>query len=99
MNIDYVSDLHLDFYIEPEGNQQNYTAKTRGFLQQLLPVMPAEVLVIAGDLSHFNQQSYETLQFFSEHYKQVFFVFGNHDYYLISKKQRASITKQAVSVK
>lgn len=88
MNIDYVSDLHLDFYIEPEGNQQNYTAKTCGFLQQLLPVMPAEVLVIAGDLSHFNQQSYDTLQFFSEHYKQVFFVFGNHDYYLISKKQR-----------
>lgn len=88
MNIDYISDLHLDFYVEPEGNQENYTAKTRAFLQKLLPETVAEVLVIAGDLSHFNQQSYDTLQFFSEYYKQVFFVFGNHDYYLISKKQR-----------
>ncbi|WIL40238.1 metallophosphoesterase (plasmid) [Kurthia sp. YJT4] len=88
MNIDYISDLHLDFYVEPEGNQEKYTAKTRDFLQKLLPETLAEVLVIAGDLSHFNQQSFDTLQFFSEYYKQVFFVFGNHDYYLISKKQR-----------
>lgn len=66
MNIDYISDLHLDFYVEPEGNQENYTAKTRAFLQKLLPNVPAEVLVITGDLSHFNQQSYDTLQFFSE---------------------------------
>lgn len=48
----------------------------------------SEVLVLAGDISHFNQQSFDTLHFFSEHYKQIFFVFGNHDYYLISKKQR-----------
>ena len=33
MNIDYISDLHLDFYVEPEGSQQNYIAKTRTFLQ------------------------------------------------------------------
>ncbi|MGE7599622.1 metallophosphoesterase [Lysinibacillus fusiformis] len=88
MNIDYMSDLHLDFYIDPEGNQENYTAKTRAFLQKLLPENLSEVLVLAGDISHFNQQSFDTLHFFSEHYKQIFFVFGNHDYYLISKKQR-----------
>lgn len=87
MDIDYISDLHLDFYIKPEGHQENYTSKTRGFLQKLLPETLAEVLVVAGDISHFNQQSYDTLKFFSEHYTQVFFVFGNHDYYLVSKKQ------------
>ena len=96
MRIDYISDLHLNFYVEPEGNEKIYIEKTRMFLQKLLPSQIADVLVLAGDLSHFNKQSYETLKFFSEYYKQVFFVFGNHDYYLVSKKQRQKYHNRSI---
>ena len=87
MQIDYISDLHLEFYIEPEGNQEQFTAKTHAFLQKLLPEKRGDVLVIAGDLSHFNQQSYDILYFFNALYPKIFVVLGNHDYYLVSKKQ------------
>ncbi|MER1987732.1 MAG: metallophosphoesterase [Solibacillus sp.] len=88
MNIDYISDLHLDFYVKVKGDDADYTERTRAFLAELLPEVCADVLVVAGDLSHYNRQSFDTLKFFSEHYAQVFFVFGNHDYYLVSNKQR-----------
>lgn len=88
MNIDYISDLHLDFYVKTKGGGTDYTERTRAFLAELLPDACADVLVVAGDLSHYNQQSFDALNFFSEHYVRVFFVLGNHDYYLVSSKQR-----------
>ena len=88
MDIDYISDLHLDFYVKPESDLEKYTAKTFAFLQSLLPDQLAEVFILAGDISHYNQQSFDTLQFFSRCYEHVFFVLGNHDYHLVSQKQR-----------
>lgn len=88
MNIDYISDLHLDFYVRTKGGGADYTERTRDFLAQLLPEQRADVLVVAGDVSHYNQQSFDALQFFSEQYARVFVVLGNHDYYLVSSKQR-----------
>jgi len=88
MKIDYISDLHLDFYVRHNGNEIKYKRNTLDFLESLLPDKLGEVIVIAGDISHYNRQSYWTLEYFSQKYEQVFFVFGNHDYYLISNKQR-----------
>lgn len=82
MHISYISDLHLDFYIHMTSD---WHVKTRAFLETLLPKTELEVLVIAGDLSHYNAQSNLALQFFSQHYEHVFFVMGNHDYYLVSR--------------
>ncbi|MEK4231304.1 metallophosphoesterase family protein [Solibacillus sp. FSL H8-0538] len=87
MNIDYISDLHLDFYVKREGSQEKFEQKTFRFLEGLLPIELGDVLVIAGDISHFNAQSGLTLKYFSSRYKHVLFVLGNHDYYLTSTKQ------------
>ena len=58
MNIDYISDLHLDFYVPSKGGGADYRERTRAFLAGLLPELCADVLVIAGDISHYNRQSY-----------------------------------------
>ena len=87
MNIDCIADWRLDFYIPHDSNHSKWENKTHLFLDSLLPQNLGEVLVIAGDISHYNIQSKWCLEHFSKHYEHVFFVLGNHDYYLISDGQ------------
>ena len=87
MQVDYISDLHLDFYIRMNSNEKKYREQTRNFCESLLPNEKGKVLVIAGDISHYNRQSKYALEFFSEQYDKVLFTLGNHDYYLISSEQ------------
>lgn len=84
MHIDYISDLHLDFYVRKTGHLEIDRSKVERFLVKLLPEKIGDVLIIAGDLSHENVQSFDSLHYFSQVYKYVFFVWGNHDYYLVS---------------
>jgi len=92
LQIDYISDLHLDFHVSME--LPLWPVKMSIFLTKLLPAHKGDILIIAGDLSHSNEQSYNILKFFSTVYDQVLFVMGNHDYYLLpgepfqSSKQR-----------
>jgi len=86
MKIDYISDLHLDFHIPVY--LETWKSKTFAFLTSLLPEQKGEVLVVAGDLSHYNRQSFFILEFFSSVYDHVLFVLGNHDYYLIPGEQQ-----------
>lgn len=87
MKIDYISDFHLDFHVKHDTNHSKWKRQTEQFLEELLPNKLGEVLIIAGDLSHYNIQSKWILEYFSKLYKQVFFVLGNHDLYLISNNQ------------
>ncbi|UYB48783.1 metallophosphoesterase [Lysinibacillus capsici] len=95
MKIDYISDLHLDFHIKYNGNYEKWENKTQLFLEKLSPDTKGEVLVIAGDLSHYNIQSKWCLEYFSKQYEHVFFVLGNHDYYLVSNGQRDKYKKNS----
>lgn len=89
MKVSYVSDLHLDFHIPFTKNQIKFEQRTKRFINTLISSDKGskEVLVIAGDISHFNLQSYWCVDEFSKHYEHVLIVVGNHDYYLISKNQ------------
>jgi len=69
MKIHLLSDIHTEFY---KGN------KTQ-FLLEL--VRPADVLVLAGDIAVGRQNVLEVIKFFAQHYDQVFFCPGNHEYY------------------
>ncbi len=97
MKIDYVSDLHLDFHIRISGNEDKYKKNTIAFLETLLPEQIGDVLVIAGDISHYNRQSFIALEYFSQVYKRVFFVTGNHDYYLISGEQEKKYKRNSMN--
>lgn len=94
LHISYISDLHLDFYIQPWADWER---KMTLFLEQLLPSEQADVLIIAGDLSHYNKQSLFALQFFSKHFEQIFVVMGNHDYYLVSNNHVNRYNKQSMN--
>lgn len=95
MKVAYISDLHLDFYVQPWAAWQR---KMINFLEKLLPNenVDVDVLIIAGDLSHYNSQSALALQFFSERFRQVFYVMGNHDYYLVSNNHAVSYNKNSM---
>lgn len=93
MKISYISDLHLDFYVRLDNEWEK---KTWAFLTTLLPEEKGEVLVIAGDISHYNSQSYFTLKFFSTIFEQIIFVLGNHDYYLVSGEQQKKYHRKSM---
>jgi UDP-2,3-diacylglucosamine pyrophosphatase LpxH len=77
MKIDFISDLHLDMYI------------TRGysidkFLDDFITPNPgSRVLVIAGDIGHYDTENAELLTKCAERYDRVYFVLGNHDWYVL----------------
>lgn len=89
MKISYISDLHLDFHAKFTKNQIKWQQRTEEFIDKLITSDNGErdVLIIAGDLSHFNRQSMWAVELFSQHYSQVVVCYGNHDLYLVSKSQ------------
>lgn len=89
MKVSYVSDLHLDFHAKFHMSQEKWEKRTKEFIKQLIETDEGEreVLVIAGDLSHFNRQSLWALEEFSSYYEHVVFTYGNHDLYFVSKNQ------------
>ena len=87
MKFDLTSDLHVDFWLDyrsPVKKQQKLLGE---FVRKLLPDEPSNVLVIAGDLGHFNQQNKLLLEALKVHYKAIVLVHGNHDLYLVSHAQ------------
>lgn len=78
MNIDIISDIHLDShlkYLEPDDSM------VADFWKCLQP--KAETLVIAGDIGHSNLQNINILKALRRNfYKNILLVLGNHDYYI-----------------
>jgi Icc-related predicted phosphoesterase len=85
LKIDYISDLHLDFYIkETDQNSWKFKRKISEFLEDILPEDKGDILIIAGDISHYNNQTKGILLIAKEYYGEVFITWGNHELYLIS---------------
>lgn len=88
---DYASDLHINHYVKWIPNQQKWEARTRAFVEDVVKRSKhplSTVLILAGDFSEWNCQSFWLIDEFSKHYEHVFYVTGNHDMYLLSKEQR-----------
>jgi len=86
---DFISDLHLDFWLQHKGpTKQDNQRETDLFVDSLLPDEISKVLVIAGDMGHRNEQNYKVLRSFKRYYDTILVVAGNHDYYLVNSKQR-----------
>ena len=85
MIIDILSDLHFDAYF-PQGQEPNPLAIKSIFDAIFFMNRTREtgdVLVVAGDIGHYNHQNIEILKIFrKEYYKNIVCVLGNHDYYL-----------------
>ena len=83
MIVDYISDLHIDFYLSYDNYDIDNLKTT--ILHDIFSKKTGEVLIIAGDLGHYNEQNIFLLKTLCEYYgyKKIFFVLGNHDYYLL----------------
>lgn len=73
MRFQLVSDLHLDFHRDNGVEFCN-----------TLPVA-ADTIIIAGDLCNGISVLYNSLEIFAKKFKNVVFVLGNHEHYLVSQ--------------
>ena len=91
MIVDYISDAHIDFWVKEKDPQKDkFHLQIAEFIDQMLPedkTKVGDVLILAGDISHYNQQTKQALVEFKKYYKHIFVVFGNHDLYLVSGSQ------------
>jgi Icc-related predicted phosphoesterase len=71
MKIQYCSDLHLEFSLNDKYITEN-PLKVKG-----------DVLILAGDIVPLHDEflTHSFFSFISDHYKQVFWIPGNHEYY------------------
>ena len=89
MRIDILSDLHLDFWFRADKPFPNDTRIRNIFDGILNKNIYHEVLIIAGDISHYNSQI-SIVEKIAElyEYKKIFMVIGNHDIWLIGNKNK-----------
>lgn len=86
IQIDAMSDLHLDFYITKE----NVTQQIKSFIElsvKQMKVKPGEVLIVGGDISHDNSMTLEFLNELSKIWNYVLVIPGNHDWYFQNKDE------------
>lgn len=91
MKIDYTSDTHFDFYIHESKSAS--ASRVEAFIKRYFKFQTkqrGEVLIVAGDLGHYNRQNVDFLTHIKEliGYKAIITVLGNHDRYLLTRAQK-----------
>ena len=86
MTIDILSDIHIDSYFNHNATLEKDAVNSifKPIFTNNSSRQAAEVLVIAGDLGHYNSQNIAMLEIFKMHYINIIIVLGNHDYYLLN---------------
>jgi metallophosphoesterase superfamily enzyme len=79
MTIDIISDLHFDLHLKNDNDEEAIK-----FLDAVFSDVAGDVLIIAGDIGHDNQQNKKLIELIkNRNYKHIICVLGNHDYYLM----------------
>ena len=84
MKISITSDIHIDFWVGINGSVKKQQKTMRLLIEKLLPEEKSDTLVIAGDIGHYNHQNKLLFEVLREYYKDIIWVHGNHDLYMIS---------------
>lgn len=85
MKIDFLSDIHIDFWVREINPQSPKFQKQMDNLFEITNIKGGDVFIIPGDLGHYFTQDTEFLKRLKSMYKYVLVTYGNHDMYLISK--------------
>jgi len=81
MKFDICSDLHLDHYLK-------YNSNYSSFIKRNFKEINSDNLIIAGDLSNYNNITMEFLLEIKKYYKNIIITWGNHDLYMIGNRQK-----------
>jgi len=92
--IGHISDLHLDFYIS-QKDPKRLEAPIRNYISKILKPEKYDILLLAGDLTHYNQQLFELLTQLKEFANHIMLVPGNHDLYLVNNSQKDKYNLQS----
>ncbi|PAD70649.1 hypothetical protein CHH83_02265 [Bacillus sp. 7586-K] len=102
-DFDCISDIHLDFYVKVNDPEKKIRKNIKEFVKTMLPEQPKSILIIAGDLGHYNHQNKWLIEELKKYYSFILLVAGNHDYYLISsnisKKYNSNSLKRIEEMK
>lgn len=83
MKIDFISDLHVNHYLNSKSKNKQ-KLKIHEFVSDIEGIGTSDILLLGGDYSESNGTTIEMLKCFATYYDQVYFIVGNHDYYLTS---------------
>jgi predicted phosphodiesterase len=84
MKFDLTSDTHVDFWIGIHLSPKKQEKNMHLLIKSLLPENKSDILVIAGDIGHYNTQNAMFFKVLREYYNAVLWVHGNHDLYMVS---------------
>ena len=85
MKIDILSDVHFDNYFYGKYKKNDIVK----FYTQIIDLNnTGDLLIIAGDIGHDNEQNIKILKILKEYYNHIICVLGNHDYYLMGKTNK-----------
>jgi predicted phosphodiesterase len=86
--IAFISDVHVDSYVRNDTHSPSTVEKLIDtFIDTHLQLESADILVIAGDISHYVELSQLFFKVLVERklFKKIFVTFGNHDLYMCTQ--------------
>jgi len=88
IKINYISDIHLDFWIPSDvlSNEAKMIKEIKTFVDMILPQKEdiGDVLIIGGDLTHYNKQLEYLFTELKKYWDNILVTWGNHDLYFVS---------------
>lgn len=86
LKIDYISDLHLGFYLPMNREYLFNKDDVITFVKQTIAKKySGDILVLAGDINEIPENIVMFINECKKYYKKIFFVAGNHEYYMLDK--------------
>lgn len=86
VQIDVISDLHLDFYLPRDSSSKDVENFIKDFRKDM-QYKSDKVLIVSGDISHDNDLSEAMLRQLADLWEYVLVIPGNHDWYLQDKNK------------
>jgi len=84
LRVDYISDLHLDFWMTEKNPQSPRFEKQLDIFIEMIQPKKGKILILAGDQGHYFQQDAALLLKLLKYYDRILITPGNHDRYLIT---------------
>jgi 3',5'-cyclic AMP phosphodiesterase CpdA len=85
LTVSILSDLHIDSHFPYALISPPSEKMVRSVFDPIFKT-PADVLIVAGDLGHYNHQTRQIMKWLRRlYFKHIVCVLGNHDYYLTNR--------------